>query len=135
MALDQLYGQTRLSYAATADDYELILAEKLQQGSERAAEGRGLGRRTFDAIVYMEDGPAWAPGVKGRLETRKPSSAAAERGGAERRGRKRGGDGRGQVHSWVSREGGGRLGGLLFEGAIGAGDGEQTERDSGATTA
>jgi hypothetical protein len=65
MALDQLYGQTRLSYAATADDYELILAEKLQQGSERAAEGRGLGRRTFDAIVYMEDGPAWAPGVKG----------------------------------------------------------------------
>lgn len=80
------------------------------------------GRRTFDAIVNADDGPAWGPELRARRVTEKLRSDAAEqRGGAENWGRTRLG-GRAVVQEFLFRAMGvrRRLGGLLFEGPIGA---------------
>jgi len=50
VALDELDGQTRLSYTATADYYELVLSEELKRKSVRPEEGVAS-VLTFDAIV------------------------------------------------------------------------------------
>jgi hypothetical protein len=51
VTLDELDGQTRLSYTATADYHELVLSEELER--ESAGPRRYMARvLTFDAILY-----------------------------------------------------------------------------------
>jgi hypothetical protein len=53
VTLDELDGQTRLSDTTTADDYELVLAEKLRQrvSTRRRVNEQFDRQRTFEAMA------------------------------------------------------------------------------------